>query len=175
MNLNFGSGATRYEDYINLDVSPDNNPEILCNILSGVPLENNSVDKVKAMAVLEHFGINQLRDTVLPELWRIMKVDGELEVLVPDLETLAERYIQYKKTGEIPYFKVCSGTSYIYDAEDLDFWIMSDPSQFGSHKVIFDYDFLAKTMIDSGFRVKQLEKINHNLYGILVKVEKKNV
>jgi len=172
MNLNFGAGATRYEDYINLDVDPINNPEICVNIFDGIPLESKSVDKVKAMAVLEHFGINQLRDSVLPELWRIMKVGGEIEVLVPDLETLVKRYLEYKRTGETPYRKERPGSNYIYDAEDLDFWIMSDPSLFGSHKVIFDYDFLALTMIGAGFRVKQLEHIDHNLYGIFVKVEK---
>lgn len=167
MKLNIGAGHTKIEGYLNVDIDKDSNPNIIADIRKKIPgVQDNSVERIRMYGVLEHFSLKEIKNQVLPELRRILKVGGILEILVPNLEVLAQRYLYFLETGEIPHKRAGVGTSFEYDGADLNYWIMgAQMTEWDLHKTIFDYNFLEKTMSDAGFGTVKLQKIDHNLFG----------
>jgi len=80
MKLNLGSFTERFSGYLNVDKDPGVNPDILCDIEEGIPVDDNSVSEIKAVMILEH--IDNII-FVMNELWRIMKSGAILDIVVP--------------------------------------------------------------------------------------------
>jgi len=165
MKINLGSGPKRIEGYTNIDIRKDVNPDICCDIRFGIPVADNSVSHIHAFAVIEHFSKKELEEMVLPEILRILKPGEKIELLVPDLEELARRYTEYKRTGETPYKRPGLGTNFLYDAEDLSYWITS----WGAHKIVFDKSYLKRLMENAGFKTVKIVLCDHNLIGVFEK------
>lgn len=84
MKINIGSGFTRHDGFLNLDIDPNVNPDYLINLDDPnlkLPFEDNTVDEVKAYHILEHIGENYFK--VLQELYRVCKNGAVLDVRVP--------------------------------------------------------------------------------------------
>ena len=57
MKINLGSGYKRIDGFLNIDDDPLVEPDFLCNIENDrLPLEDNSVDEIRAHHILEHIG-----------------------------------------------------------------------------------------------------------------------
>lgn len=165
MKINLGSGPKRMEGFTNVDIRADVNPDICCDIRHGIPVDDESVEYIHAFAVIEHFSIRELRERVLPELYRIMKPGAQIKLLVPDLKELCRRYMHFLETGETPYKREGLGTSFLYDAEDLSYWITS----WGAHKIAFDTAYLKRTFEEAGFKTISINLCDHNLIGAFEK------
>lgn len=79
--LNVGCGQFRKEGYVNLDVSPLSQADVLHDLdVFPYPFDENAFDVIEADHVLEH-----LRDpfAVMAELCRIAKPGGTIEIHVP--------------------------------------------------------------------------------------------
>lgn len=85
LKLNLGSGNILLPDYINLDAKSGDS-------IFPLPYETGSVDEIRASHVLEHFPHWQVQ-AVLAEWVRVLKPLGVLKVAVPDLTTVARRYL----------------------------------------------------------------------------------
>jgi len=81
MKLNVGCGLNKIDGYINLDINPNNNPDMVRNIEKGLPFDNNKFDEIYCSHILEH--IHDLI-FVMNECWRVLKVGGILDIDVPD-------------------------------------------------------------------------------------------
>jgi predicted SAM-dependent methyltransferase len=66
---------------------------INCNILDGLPFEDNSVDVIYMSHVLEHFTFQEAH-LVLGELNRCLTYNGVLAIIVPDLDFYIEQFCQ---------------------------------------------------------------------------------
>jgi predicted SAM-dependent methyltransferase len=91
--VNLGCGNTYHKDWINIDFKSNNRCVIEHNLLSGIPLEDTSVDVVYHSHVLEHFS---KKDGVifLEECFRVLKPGGIIRITVPDLERIAKEYLR---------------------------------------------------------------------------------
>jgi SAM-dependent methyltransferase len=79
--LNLGSGNDKIPGAVNVDMIPDNNPDIVYDLNQFPwPFEDNSFSYVHASQIIEH-----LNDTirVLEEIQRITKPDGIVYIGVP--------------------------------------------------------------------------------------------
>lgn len=80
--INLGSGYTKYPDFLNADIDPLTNPDILINFETGVfPLEDNTVDEIKAYHVLEHIGEGFFK--LMQEMYRVCKDGAIIDIQVP--------------------------------------------------------------------------------------------
>jgi SAM-dependent methyltransferase len=77
--LNVGSGTTKYDGVINIDVIKFDNVDIVAKN-SELPFENNYADKIMSIAVLEH---SAEYDKAIIEMHRVLKQDGEILVAIP--------------------------------------------------------------------------------------------
>jgi len=78
--LNLGSGSTRYEGWLNVDVRSEVNPDHVADVVD-LPFRDESVDLIYASHILEH-----MKDCRPLEEWhRVLKIGGRLIVAVPDI------------------------------------------------------------------------------------------
>jgi GT2 family glycosyltransferase/predicted SAM-dependent methyltransferase len=85
IRLNLGSGYAPIPGFINIDNRPEVNPDLVCDVLEGLPYEDNSIDEIQAYDFLEHIPIGKTIQ-VITEIWRILKPDGHFESFTPDAE-----------------------------------------------------------------------------------------
>ncbi len=91
--LNIACGGRYHKDWMNVDFHADSNQVQKVNILGGLPFEDNSYDVVYSSHFLEH--VSPLQATfVLTEASRLLKQNGILRIVVPDLENLCREYLQ---------------------------------------------------------------------------------
>lgn len=91
--LNLGCGSRFHPDWLNLDFTPAH-PSIMAHDLRrGIPFPDATFDGVYHSHVLEHFPKRQA-PTFLRECHRVLKPGGVLRVAVPDLERIAQGYLQ---------------------------------------------------------------------------------
>jgi len=72
----------------------------LHNLKKRLPFNTNDVDYVYISHVLEHFKKFEA-ENIIKECFRILKEGGCIRIVVPDLKTLLEKYVQ----GDRGYFK----------------------------------------------------------------------
>ena len=85
IKINLGSGNRKQEGYINIDIDATNDPDLILDISTGLPYEDNSVDEVLAVDFLEHIPIGKTI-FVIDEIWRVLKPGGIFEHFTPSTD-----------------------------------------------------------------------------------------
>lgn len=83
--LNLGSGPRKLEGYINIDIRPEADPDIVHDVETGLPYKDNYFDEVRAWDFLEHIRIGKTI-FVMEEIYRVLKPNGKLIVYVPSTD-----------------------------------------------------------------------------------------
>lgn len=88
LKLNIGCGQDHLDDFINMDISDNCNPDIKHDIRKGLPMfKDNSLEEVMANGVLEMVLPNEEFLFVLNEIWRVLKRGGIFNGQVPSIDT----------------------------------------------------------------------------------------
>lgn len=83
---------------VSFDIREDVKPDVICDVRH-LPVPAETFDIVFSSHTLEHFGwVNA--DKVLKEWSRVLKVGGELRVVVPNLRYVGQRILDDKLQGE---------------------------------------------------------------------------
>ena len=91
--LNIGCGSTFHPDWINLDIASSNPSVISVNIKSGLPFPADTADVCYSSHVLEHLNRHGAQN-LINECMRVLKKNGVLRLVVPDLEGIAREYVR---------------------------------------------------------------------------------
>jgi len=83
IKLNLGSGNFKLDDYINIDIRPETNPDIVCDALTRLPYISYSVTEIRCAEFLEHFTHKELI-IILKEIYRVLKTGGLFRFGLPD-------------------------------------------------------------------------------------------
>ncbi|MGO9233279.1 MAG: class I SAM-dependent methyltransferase [Methylocella sp.] len=90
--LNFGCGSRISPDWINIDFHGTVSGVQRVNLLAGFPFEDSFFDAVYSSHVLEHFTPSQAL-FLMNESYRVLKPNGILRTVVPNLEGTCREYI----------------------------------------------------------------------------------
>lgn len=97
--VNLACGSVFHPAWRNFDVMPVA-PEVGQLDLRGpLPFEDESVDVCYASHVLEHLGRNEAR-ALLAECYRVIRKDGIIRLVVPDLESIVRDYLRIMEEAE---------------------------------------------------------------------------
>ena len=91
--LNVGCGANFHSDWINLDLVALHANVVTHDLNNGLPFESESLDVVYHSHVLEHLDPGG-GHALLLECFRVLKPGGILRIVVPDLERIADLYLE---------------------------------------------------------------------------------
>ncbi|PNW30957.1 UNVERIFIED_CONTAM: methyltransferase type 11 [Euhalothece sp. KZN 001] len=90
--LNLGCGRRYHPDWTNLDFRSTGEGVIAHNLNQNIPFPNESFDVVYHSHLLEHFSRSNA-ESFLKECYRVLRPQGVLRVVVPDLEQIAITYL----------------------------------------------------------------------------------
>ncbi|QIZ72501.1 class I SAM-dependent methyltransferase [Oxynema aestuarii] len=90
--LNLGCGRRFHSDWTNVDFTSTGEGVIAHNLTQGLPFPDSSFDVIYHSHVLEHFTKNTA-ESFLSECCRVLRSQGILRVVVPDLEQIAKIYL----------------------------------------------------------------------------------
>lgn len=141
--LNLGCGYRREEGFVNIDNRAEVKPDMVCDILQGLPYDDNSVDMVRADDFLEHIPIGKTVQ-VITEIWRVLKPGGTFESCTPDAE---------------------NGQGAFQDPNHVSFWVenswlyFSDPATRALYGTVADFEIESIRRIETGNRVFHLHVI----------------
>lgn len=160
LKIDVGSGIQPITGagYIHLDVSSQYG-EMVCDITKGIPVADETVERLRCSAIIEHIYLNDLEEKVLPEFMRVLVKNGVLYVVVPDWQLIKEsdnwQMIQNNLYGE--YHEYC-------------------PPEFDLHKNVWDFKHLKKLLLKAGFskvkKVKYTDKAHNPKFTLAVEATK---
>jgi len=90
--LNLGCGQRFHPEWVNLDLNPASPSVQRWDLRNGLQFANDSFDLVYHSHVLEHFP-KKLAGLILRECLRVLRPEGVIRVVVPDLEEMAREYL----------------------------------------------------------------------------------
>lgn len=91
--LNLGCGQRYHKDWINIDFTSSSPYVIAHNLIHGIPFADNYFDVVYHSHVLEHFP-KSFSQNFINECYRVLKPNGIIRVVVPDLEQIIKEYLK---------------------------------------------------------------------------------
>lgn len=103
VNLGCGPKFKTSSEWINIDMHSDSPYVQKHNFLKGIPIEDNAVDAVYHSHILEHFAKNDGYNFI-KECHRVLKKDGIIRIATPNLEVIAQQYLEnlQKAMNNIP-------------------------------------------------------------------------
>jgi SAM-dependent methyltransferase len=139
--LNWGCGGYPHRGWINSDKGDYPGVDIVCDILEGLPLENDSIDYAASTHALPEIAYPELVPAVR-ELYRVLKPRGVLRLCLPDLDKGIQAYLN----GDREYFLVPDE-----DAQTIGGKFVTQIIWYGYSRTLFTYDFTEELLLKAGF------------------------
>jgi predicted SAM-dependent methyltransferase len=96
--LNLGSGHLPRDGYVNVDGRPLPGVDVVADVRR-LPFGEGEVDEIYSAHLLEHFPVEQLRRSLLPYWFSLLRPGAAFVAVVPDTQTMIEQYA----AGEVSF------------------------------------------------------------------------
>lgn len=103
--VNCGCGEKWHRDWFNIDFNSSSEKVKAYNLLKGIPLKSSSADVVYNSCMLEHLN-RQQANAFIRECYRVLKSNGIIRIVVPDLENICKEYLSVLQRARLGDF-VC--------------------------------------------------------------------
>jgi len=140
--LNWGCDSQPTPGWLNSDIKGGPGIDISCDILDGLPLDDESIDYVVSIHTLPELSYPDL-EPALVELRRVLRQDGVLRLSLPDFERAVRAYIE----GDVGYFLIPDD-----DVRSLGGKIIVQLTWYGYSRSMYTFDFIEELLYRAGFR-----------------------
>jgi len=148
--VNLGCGSYPLEGYINVDIRESVKPDVVADILKGLPFETDSIDEVSCSEFLEHFTPKQVTE-VIREIARILKTNGVFEFGLPNgikcALMLGEHYWQEADRTDLTYL-----WNNVNGQKNTHYLNNKDEVNARKHKNLFNEQYLSLLLEKYGFK-----------------------
>lgn len=93
MKLNLGCGKNKIEDYVNVDVEPSVEPDVVADFTKSLPYEDGTVEEIVMMHTIEHV-LEDLHQGIFDECHRVLVDGGTLLLAYPEFEVCAKYWLE---------------------------------------------------------------------------------
>jgi predicted SAM-dependent methyltransferase len=135
IKLNLGCYNRKIYGFVNVDILPEFEPDIIDDVGKLKKFKDNSVDLVYASHLLEHFSRHDTLK-VLKRWYEVLKPGGKLRISVPDFNKIVRYYLFSQDIEEV------HGLLHAAQANPYDI-----------HYISFDEKYLSKCLTSVGFRI----------------------
>ena len=159
MKLNLGGGISKREGYLNVDIYPFENVDVVHDIEKALPFDDNYFEHIYSSHSLEHCTLQSI-PSILKECYRVLQKNGTLEILVPCLEHSIKSFLEASEEERWGY-----RIEYIFGNQGK--------SQIGQqlHKTGFTADRLKYLCEHSGFVVDDLYSEPNNIKMVCLTIK----
>lgn len=148
ISLNVGAGPFgKPSGWVNIDIFQMPNISFTYDCRRKMPFRSNTVARIRCEHVFEHLTMHDEVPDFLRECKRVLKDNGVLRIVVPDVEKFIKAY--YTKDEEL--WKEM-GFEVPKDAPTPMFLLNHVFRQDGEHKFAYDYETLAYVVKKAGFK-----------------------
>lgn len=149
IKLNIGSNTVGFPGFKNVDIRDIPAVDIVDDVSKMEKILDNSVEYIKAHAILEHFNPDRTSDIVNTWVTKLKK-GGILEISVPDGELIFDRYLKGGTWDKLVH-------SLFGNIAFLREWHGDDAEKYGHH-TLFSKAYLTRFMSDAGLAgIKEVE------------------
>jgi predicted SAM-dependent methyltransferase len=92
IKINLGSGHWKLEDWVNVDLDRESQPDVCANLAGGLPFASGVASLMHTEDFIDQLELDQAAE-FLRECHRILSPGGVLRVLTPDMRKLAQLYL----------------------------------------------------------------------------------
>ncbi len=85
MKVNLGSGGKKLDEYMNIDINAESNPDLVLDVREGLPYDDSSIDEVRSHDFIEHIPIGETV-FVVEEIYRVLKPNGVFDFFIPSTD-----------------------------------------------------------------------------------------
>lgn len=149
--VHLGAGDHRLSGWINVDILPSV-ADVLADFTSPLPFRTGSVDLLHSEDLLEHLD-GETGKRLLTECYRVLRPDGVMRLLTPDLRALVERVYLQREPRQLTWCSAHLSTR--GPCEALNMHLRMN----GEHRFVYDEEHLSETLRAIGFRVR---RVRHN-------------
>jgi SAM-dependent methyltransferase len=139
--MNWGCGEHPEPGWINTDIKDGPGIDFSADIRDGLPLEDEFIDYITSIHALPEIPYQDLVPA-LGELRRVLKPDGVLRLVLPDLEKGMRAYLQ----DDRDYFLIPDE-----DAESIGGKLITQLVWYGWSRTLFTHDFAEELLRKAGF------------------------
>jgi len=144
---------SKEEGWVNVDIRPECEPDLVHDLTKPLPYENNTVDEILAKDILEHFSWRQVPD-ILKDWYRVLKPGAQIYIQTPDLATISSHIL----------------SNVLWTWEQISYWIYGEQNvPENAHKSGFTISTLARLLTEVGFKVKEMNKGGTNIMAYAYK------
>lgn len=93
VKVNLGSGDYKLDGWLNVDIATRDKPDLVANLARPLPFADGSVDYIHTEDFFAALTLDQAHD-FLRECRRVLKPEGVMRLLTPDLEKFARKYLE---------------------------------------------------------------------------------
>lgn len=156
MKLNLGSGLSKLEGFINIDIDPSLDPDEVKDFRQGLSQKAESVDEVVLYHTLEHLP-KLCWNGVFGEIYRVLVPQGKFYISFPEWSECVKRY-QDNYQGIKDFWEAT-----LYGRQ-------FSPSDF--HVAICERNLIKRTLIQCGFAIDYCGPEPDRDYNSLLKCHK---
>ncbi len=155
LNLACGRDSTKKlpQPWLNVDVSGDA-ADMHCDIRNLPKDWTGRFDEVRASHVLEHFYMEEF-DAVITEWTRVLKIGGQLRIIVPDLDVVVQALVLGKDSKGRDALSITETTPIMTQIFGFGYQSRSTESEW-RHRFLFNKDLLSQLLA----RQVDLERIS---------------
>jgi len=92
VKINLGSGHWKLEDWVNVDIDRESQPDVCANLAGGLPFASGVASLMHTEDFIDQLALEDAA-AFLRECHRILMPGGVLRVLTPDMRKLAQLYL----------------------------------------------------------------------------------
>lgn len=139
--LNWGCGSSPKPGWINSDRRPCAGVDVVADILTGLPLDDDSIDYAVSVHALQEIPYPDLVPA-LRELRRVLRPGGVLRLVLPDLDKGIRAYLE----KSLDRFHIPDD-----EAKSLGGKFIIHMLWYGYSRMLFTHDFVEELLLKAGF------------------------
>jgi len=152
IKVHFGSGYHKLDNWINVDLNRSCNPDLVADLTKPFPFKSNSVDYIHSEDFLDQI---ELADAYVffQESYRILKNNGVMRILTPNLYEFAKRYLK----GDKELIELWNREVGIPLRTGTHCEVFNLGVRLLGHRFLYDEQTLTHVLVACGFRPEKVE------------------
>jgi predicted SAM-dependent methyltransferase len=166
LKINIGCGASNVTGWEGVDVVPSPGVTCVWDCRTSLPFDNESAKGIFSEHFIEHIDFYQEAPLLFKDIYRILKKDAVVRIIVPDAQKYVEAYVKegWDSIAKVRPLLSNNVDSYskntMHTKMELVNWIFRQEYE---HKFAYDFESMKYILNQAGFKTVVKQDFNQSL------------